>query len=201
MRHPYFPRVRRVRRGYHCKQVEAFLGEVAMSINGQAPPMAASDIRRAGFELVRHGYAIGAVDAHLDSLEERVLALQSATGGRRGRIEPGQDERVLRDELDAPYMRRFPRAGALRRGYEIDAVDEFVDRVTAALAGTGEVTVQDARAVSFSSKRGGYDENAVDDTLDRVVEVLLVKRRAEGSARAAPEGTARPDIEPAGPAL
>jgi DivIVA domain-containing protein len=198
--HTLFPRVRRFRRGYHCKQVEAFLGMVEVSLNGQLPPMAAADIRRAGFELVRHGYLTAAVDAHLDSLEERVLALQSTTGGRRGRVDPGQDERVLRDELEAPYMRRFPRAGALRRGYDIDAVDDFIDKVIAALDGAGVATVEDARAASFLPKRGGYDEDAVDDTLDRIVEVLLVKRRAEEQAR--PSGdAARQDIEPAGPAL
>ncbi|MGZ4609034.1 MAG: DivIVA domain-containing protein [Actinomycetes bacterium] len=197
MKHVLFPRARRWRRGYHCRQVEAFLSKVEISLNGHMPPMAASDIRRAGFELVRHGYSLGAVDAHLDALEERVLTVQSALSGRRGRTDPERDAQFLRDELDAPYMRRFPRSRMLRRGYHLDDVDDFIDEVTAALSGDGEVTVEQAREVSFRPKRGGYSEDAVDETLDRIVEVLLVKRRA---AQGTP-GSPRSDVETTGPAL
>ncbi|MDQ1618264.1 MAG: hypothetical protein QOJ27_3181 [Sphingomonadales bacterium] len=191
-----FPRVRRWRRGYHCRQVEAFLSSVEVSLGGHLPPMAASDIRRAGFELVRHGYAVADVDHHLDALEERVLTLQTAASGRRGRPDPASDEQFLRDELSGPHMRRFPRAGMLRRGYDVDDVDDFIDRVTSVLAGTDEMTVDEARAAGFCPKRGGYDEESVDETLDRVVEWLLVKRRA---ATDVAHRAARTDVETAGP--
>jgi DivIVA domain-containing protein len=192
-----FPRAGRLRRGYHCKQVEGFLAKVEVSLNGQLPPMAAADIRRAGFELVRHGYDIGTVDVLLDSLEERVLSLQSAVSGRRGRSDPSSDEQFLRDQLSAPYMRRFPRTHMLRRGYHVDDVDEFLDKVTAALSGDGEVTVEQAREVSFRPKRGGYDENGVDEMFDHIVELLLVRRRA---AQPHPPAT-RGDVRTADPAL
>jgi DivIVA domain-containing protein len=195
VRHARFPRVRRLRRGYHCKQVDAFLAGVEASLIGQLPPIAPSDIRRAGFELVRHGYDIGAVDSHLDSLEERVLALSGGVSGRRRRAVSASDEQLLRDQLDAPYMRRFSRASILRRGYNVDDVDEFLDRVTAALSGDAEVTVEQSREVSFRPKRGGYDENAVDETLDHIVEVLLIKRRAAQKGASAP----RTDVETADP--
>ena len=42
-------------------------------------------------------------------------------------------------------MKRFPRVGVLRRGYDLDDVDEFVDRVVATIDGTGTVTVEDVR--------------------------------------------------------
>lgn len=202
MKYVLFPRVRRWRRGYHCKQVEAFLASVEVSLGGQLPPVSASDIRRTGFELVHHGYAVGDVDHHLDSLEERALTLQTAASGRRGRAGATSDEQILRDELDAPYLRRFPRARLFHRGYHVDDVDEFVDGVMAALAGTAELTVETARVVGFRPKRGGYDENAVDETLDRIVEILLVKRRAPAATGIDDNGpVSRTDVEPAGPGV
>jgi DivIVA domain-containing protein len=181
MSHRYFRRVPWWRRGYHCRQVDGFLNRLDASLSGQLPPMAPSDIRRVGFELVRHGYDIAMVDAHLDALEERLFTVQStisARRGRRGRLDTAQDEQFLQSQLDQAYMHRFPRARAWRRGYDVDDVDDFVDAVLKALSGRAALTVEQARTVAFRPKRGGYDEDAVDETLDRVVEVLLVKGRA-----------------------
>ena len=180
--HRRFPRTSRLRRGYHVRQVDDFLVRVETGLSGAFTPMSASEIRRAGFELVRHGYEVPAVDAYLDQLEERVLSLQSVVGGRRGRVDVGGDAEFLRGQLDQPYMRRFPRAGLLRRGYEIDEVDEFIDRVILVLNGAGELSVEAVRDTTFHPKRGGYDEIAVDETLDRVVEILMVQRRSAGQS-------------------
>jgi DivIVA domain-containing protein len=210
MTHKGFPRTSRWRRGYHCRQVDAFLAKVEQSFRGTLPPMAAFDVRRAGFELVRHGYAVAAVDAHLDVLEERVLVVQSATGGRRGRTDPESDIQFLRDQLDEPHMRRFPRSRLLRRGYDLDQVDDFVDRVLASLDllkheaagsdhGANGLTVEELRSAGFKPRRGGYAENAVDETLDRVVEVLLVQRRAVDSSLTSRKPDS--DVEAAGPAM
>jgi len=54
MAHKRFPRAARWRRGYHRKQVDAFLATVEVSLQGNFPPIAASEIRRVGFELVQH---------------------------------------------------------------------------------------------------------------------------------------------------
>jgi DivIVA domain-containing protein len=182
VRHRYFPRTSRFRRGYHCRQVESFLTRLDVSMNGQLPPMSPSDIRRVGFELVRHGYDVAAVDSHLDGLEERVLALQSGGTGRRGRTDIGQDAAYLRGQLEAAYMQRFSRVRWWRRGYDFDEVDDFIDRVSDVLAGVGQLSVEETRTVAFRPKRGGYREDAVDETLDRVVEILLVQRRAEDTS-------------------
>jgi DivIVA domain-containing protein len=204
MRHKTFPRRSRWRRGYHCRQVDSFLGKVEGSLAGNLPPIAAADIRRAGFELARHGYVSGAVDVYLDALEERVLAAESGSGGRRGRTDPESDVQFLRDQLDEPYLHRFPRSRFIRRGYDLDEVDEFVDRVLARLNDTDgtdstQLTVEDVRLKGFKSRRGGYAEHAVDETLDRVVEVLLVQRRAADSGL--PDHAQEPDVEAAGPAM
>jgi DivIVA domain-containing protein len=205
MTHNQFPRTARWRRGYHRRQVDAFLAKVESSLQGTPPPMAASDVRRAGFELVRHGYAVAAVDEHLDELEERVLIVEGATSGRRGRSDPGSDVQFLRDQLDKPQMRRFPRSRMWGRGYDLDQVDDLVDRILArfetALQENEaiELTVEDVRTAGFKPRRGGYAEQAVDETLDRVVEVLLVQRRAVDNSLTG--HSQEPDVEAAGPAM
>ena len=99
----------------------------------------------------------------------------------------------------------------LRRGYDLDEVDDFVDLVLVRLDAPNnkaalnndneaiELTVEDVRAAGFKPRRGGYAEHAVDETLDRVVEVLLVQRRAvDGSLTGQAQ---EPDVEAAGPAM
>ncbi len=191
--HDRFRRVGLLHKGYHRRQVDAFLNHVEVSLSGVFPSPTASDVRQAGFELVRNGYDVGEVDDHLDALEEKVVAAQGVRGGRRGKVDPAADAAYLRELLDAPYMRRFPRARLLRRGYHVDDVDDFVDAIVAALDGDGSLTLDDVRQVPFRPKRGGYREDSVDDAMDRVIEHLLLVRRLGGDP--APR---RPD---AGPSL
>jgi DivIVA domain-containing protein len=183
--HDRYPRVSRWRKGYHRRQVDAFVSNVEVSLSGMTPMPTATDIRRAGFELRRGGYDTKAVDTALDELESRVLAVQRMSAGRRSRRDPTADAAVLRDELSGPYMRRFPRAAALRRGYDLDDVDDFVDRVLGAFQDEGPdghpLAVDDVRSVVFRPRRGGYREDAVDDALDHVVEHLLLHQPQEGA--------------------
>lgn len=65
---------------------------------------------------------------------------------------------------------RFRRR-ALRRGYKVDEVDAFLDRVEATLAGEQvgpPVAAQEVHDVVFRVRFGGYDEWQVDLHLDRV---------------------------------
>jgi DivIVA domain-containing protein len=65
---------------------------------------------------------------------------------------------------------RFRRR-ALRRGYKVDEVDAFLDRVEATLAGEQvgpPVGAQEVHDVVFRVRFGGYDEWQVDLHLDRV---------------------------------
>jgi DivIVA domain-containing protein len=178
--HDRFHRAGRLHKGYHRRQVDAFVNQVEVSLGGVFQPPTATEVRQAGFELVRGGYDVAEVDEYLDVLEDRVILAQSATAGRRGRPDLGSEAAYLRDELSAPYMRRFPRARFFRRGYAVDDVDDFVDAVVATLDGSaenGEVSVEDVRRAPFTARRGGYREDAVDDAMDRVVEHLLQVRR------------------------
>ena len=189
MSHRRFGRVRWYRRGYHCRQVEHFLDHIDVSLGGAFPPPTAAEIRKVGFEMVRHGYVVAEVDQHLDALEERVLLSPAVTTGRRSRgTDPASETQFLKDELSAPYMKRFPRVGALQRGYHQDDVDEFVDRIVAAIDGTATVTVEEVRSAPFRPRRGGYGGDAVDEAMDRVVEhLLLVRRQSPTSVRQPPQ--------------
>ncbi|WP_155390061.1 DivIVA domain-containing protein, partial [Catellatospora paridis] len=68
------------------------------------------------------------------------------------------------------HGQRFRRR-AVRRGYKVDEVDTFLDRVEATLNGAPvgpEMRSQEVRDVVFRVRFGGYDEWQVDLHLDRV---------------------------------
>jgi DivIVA domain-containing protein len=72
--------------------------------------------------------------------------------------------------MSSSHGQRFRRR-AVRRGYKVDEVDAFLDRVEATLNGTplgAPVTAQDVHEVVFRVRFGGYDEWQVDLHLDRV---------------------------------
>ncbi|GAA0721982.1 hypothetical protein GCM10010199_28950 [Dactylosporangium roseum] len=97
---------------------------------------------------------------------------------------------------------RFRRR-AMRRGYKVDEVDSFLDRVEATLSGDpmgAPVSAQEVHDVVFRVRFGGYDEWQVDLHLDRVERQLAeleerggggfgrtVDSRASGELRMAPE--------------
>src|SRR5262249_23023861 len=81
---------------------------------------------------------------------------------------------------------RFRRR-ALRRGYKVDEVDAFLDRVEATLGGDpigAAVASQEVHDVVFRVRFGGYDEWQVDLHLDRVERPLAdLEARTGGVAR------------------
>jgi DivIVA domain-containing protein len=86
---------------------------------------------------------------------------------------------------------RFRRR-ALRRGYKVDEVDAFLDRVEATLAGEqsgAPVGAQEVHDVVFRVRFGGYDEWQVDLHLDRVERQLaeFEDRSGRGSDSRIPE--------------
>jgi DivIVA domain-containing protein len=83
---------------------------------------------------------------------------------------------------------RFRRR-ALRRGYKVDEVDSFLDRVEATLAGDSAgppVGAQEVHDVVFRVRFGGYDEWQVDLHLDRV-ERQLAELEDRGGRPPAPD--------------
>ncbi|NHC13561.1 hypothetical protein [Motilibacter deserti] len=168
-----------LRRGYARRQVDELLAHVERRLSA-GDPVAAADVRRAGFDLVRHGYEIGAVDRLLDRLERRCVE-QAFAGEPLWALEDElrSDAVRLREELSGPPGMRFARLGRLHRGYAPADVDALVERVLRALdpfAATpdgDQVQADDVRFTVFSRVRGGYAETGVDDVMDRVVDLLL----------------------------
>ncbi len=92
----------------------------------------------------------------------------------------------------ASQGQRFRRR-ALRRGYKVDEVDAFLDRVEATLNGesSAAISAQEVHDVVFRVRFGGYDEWQVDLHLDRVERQLgeLEERGGFVSTRG-PQGVA-----------
>lgn len=181
-----FDRCSRWVKGYAPAEVDAFVEAVTRRLDIAAtergPAVGPEEIRHVGFALVRGGYPIEAVDSYLDDLEER--AYRRADSGTAGPItDPAE---LVGPVLDHPPGQRFARGhGLLGRGYDVDAVDDFCDRIGRALTGGRTSTpleVEEVRSVAFHVRFRGYDEDAVDDFLDAVVDHLLTGRTAESSA-------------------
>ncbi|MEU5156318.1 DivIVA domain-containing protein [Glycomyces sp. NPDC021274] len=103
----------------------------------------------------------------------------------------------------ASHGDRFRRR-ALSRGYKVDEVDAFLDRVEATLAGEpvgSPVSADEVDDVVFRVRFGGYDEWQVDVYLDRVARQLaeLEERGVLGTAPAPDYGKAEVNAAPAPP--
>ena len=173
-----FPRAGWPRRGYRRKQVDGFVEAAERSLGeGGARALTAADIRRVGFDLVRRGYDVAAVDGWLDLLEQR--ALNASYGSTPHDDTLVRDSTQLAEELTAEPRRHFRRVPLVSRGYHPRAVDAFLDRLVPVLAGEAHgIDANAVRQVVFRAKRGGYEEAAVDDALDAAVEVFLRRDRA-----------------------
>jgi DivIVA domain-containing protein len=166
-----FPGAGKLAKGYHRRQVAEFLEQVELGLRGTGAAINAADVRRVGFDLVRGGYDVEAVDSHLDVLEERVLAQEGAGSSRRAGAFP--TAAALRRLLAAEPGHRLPRCHRLKLGYAPGAVDRFLELLPDALEGAGGIGVDEVRRVKFRPRRGGYSEEHVDDLLDQVVDAML----------------------------
>ena len=102
----------------------------------------------------------------------------------------------------ASQGQRFRRQ-ALRRGYKVDEVDAFLDRVEATLDGEpvgAPVAAQEVHDVVFRVRFGGYDEWQVDLHLDRVERQLAELEERGGAGRPAAADDRLRSAGPDGPA-
>lgn len=176
-----FPVAGRMSTGYHREQVEEFFARARRAYEGGAEGdgLHASDVREVAFDLVRSGYATGAVDAALDRLEAALVqrrrdAFIAAHGQQAWMDRIAELATTLYPRLVRPAGQRFapPERGS---GYDRDAVDDLMDRVIAYFDADGDLTAAEVRSVTFPTARRAqaYAEGVVDAYLDRVVEVLL----------------------------
>ena len=178
-----FPRANKLGKGYDVEQVEAFLtrARAAYEDSGRGPAMTSWHVRTVGFDLVRGGYEVEAVDAALDRIEDAFARREKQRGEERAGSNGWQNqlrtqEQSLRAQLARPDGQRFPRGTGLELTYDIEQVDELCERVEAAFASGRPMAPDAVRLAVFKSRRGGrgYREASVDAFLDRVVELLVV---------------------------
>lgn len=178
-----FPRASRVSKGYDIEQVEDFLARAraAYEDTNRGPAMTSWHIRTVGFDLVRSGYDVEAVDAALDRIEDAFARREKQRGEERAGQAGWQNqlrsqENSLRSQLGRPDGERFPRGSGLELTYDADQVDELCLRVEESFASGRPLAPDAVRLAVFKSRRGsrGYREASVDAFLDRVVELLVV---------------------------
>jgi len=176
-----FPRTGRWSSGYDTEQVDEFFEQarVAYEAGSDTGAMSADDVRAAAFDLVRHGYEPGQVDAALDRLEgafvQRSRAQSIAAAGQDDWMDNvAARATTLYPRLVRPSGERFapPDRG---RGYSSEAVDALLDRLVDYFDDGAELSAAELRAATFPSspRDRAYAEGAVDAFLDRAVDVLL----------------------------
>jgi DivIVA domain-containing protein len=119
-------------------------------------------------------------------------------------LERQLDERQQPEPVSGPVVTAqdvqnvaFSKPAIGQRGYNVDEVDAFIDRVAAALGDAterGAVTPADIRNVAFSKPpigQRGYNEEEVDAFID-LVEIELTRRLAEHGLPPSPEGWQTP---------
>ncbi|WP_084467535.1 DivIVA domain-containing protein [Actinokineospora inagensis] len=95
---------------------------------------------------------------------------------------------------DAVRAITFDKAPFGRRGYHEDQVDAFLDKVEAALSGTGTLTLDDVHEAEFDAAplvKRGYHEDQVDEFLDTVA-AELEARAAENALKVIPANSEAP---------
>ena len=174
-----FPEASGRQKGYEKRAVDAFLARARAAFeDDEAGALRSAEVRTVSFPLVRHGYAVGAVDAALGRIEDAFASREreqamSQRGARAWVAESRQVAQEVLDRLLRPRGKRFDRVSVLRYGYRVDEVDLVGDRIAGYLAAGEPVTVEQVRGVAFRMQRGGYREAQVDAVLDAVVDVML----------------------------
>ena len=178
-----FPHASRLAKGYEVKQVEAFLARARSAYEdaGRSPQMTSWHVRTVGFDLVRGGYDVEAVDAALDRIEDAFARREKQRGEERAGVAGWQtqlrtQEQSLRAQLARPDGQRFPHGTGLELTYDIDQVDDLCQSIEESFALGRPLAPDSVRLAVFKSRRGsrGYREASVDAFLDRVVELLVV---------------------------
>jgi len=172
-----FPMTSGRRKGYDPSAVDDFLSGARAAFEDEAATLTSDDVRAAAFPLVRHGYAVDAVDGALARIEDAFAQRERASAmSRRGaRAWVGASRALAQeilDRLSRPSRRRFRRVSLFRFGYRIDEVDLVAGRIARYLESGESLTIEQVRTVAFRMQLGGYDETQVDAVLDAVVDVM-----------------------------
>ena len=169
-------------KGYAPAEVDEFIAKARRQFEDPSQFLVSSGLaRHATFSLVKGGYAIAAVDAAIDRLEDTFAQKELA----KARAEQGDfamDDRLaryvdsLQGRINRPKGKRFKRAGWPLRGYSPKQVDALCQTIERFLVSGASLSSTDVRNQLFKAKRGGYAENQVDAFLDRTIEVIQLRK-------------------------
>ncbi len=167
MPNPSF-RTTRLSEGYDRAEVDRFLRRIADIDAGTMPQPSdlISFMTSVRFTptILGSGYNMEDVDDHIDALIEKARA----AGGSAVAPRPLTDVQVdtlrslIRRTAAAPRGRRLPRTGRLVEGYDVDEVDDLIERLDSA------PSTLDLGTVSFAGRRHGYEMSDVELWLDDV---------------------------------
>jgi len=75
----------------------------------------------------------------------------------------------------------FPKVSRLKRGYDVDEVDDFFEHAREVYEGVGTepLTIMDVQTAAFEMVRGGYRTSDVDGALDRLEAAFVAAERNE----------------------
>lgn len=177
-----FARSRRLANGYHTDQVDAFFARARVAFEHAGGPSAVTSwhVRTVGFDLVRGGYDVEAVDGAMDRLEDAFAERERKRGVKRAGEQGWLEDVRERAQMLTPRLRRadgqrFPCARGWEVSYDPSDVDRLCRRLSGYLSAGEPLSVDEVRRAVFRSRRGsrGYREAPVDAFLDRVVEVMV----------------------------
>lgn len=178
-----FARSRTLAHGYHTDQVDAFFARARVVFDhaGSSSAVTSWHVRTVGFDLVRGGYDIEAVDSAMDRLEDAFAERERRRGVTRAGEQGWLEDVRERAQMLIPRLRRADGQRFLRaNGWEVSYDPSDVDRLCRQLSGYFSdggppLSVDEVRRAVFRPRRGsrGYREAPVDAFLDRVVEVMV----------------------------
>ena len=178
----FFPTVSFFRKGYNKEEVDAFFQQARAAYEGDRPSggITSEQVRRTVFTLKRRGYNPAVVDAALDRLESAFISSERANhvavNGEDVWLDHVADRATtLYPRLVRPVGSRFAHPEAKERGYRVEEVDAFLDRIASFFDNEEKLTADEIRQVTFPAAKGdnAYLEGPVDAYLSRAIDILL----------------------------
>lgn len=177
-----------IRRGYSIDEVDAFCRRLDEELKQRwagrrlSTGLTPSQVRQTEFSRERGGYRESEVTDHLTKMAAELdwlAAADTAVGSPAGdHTTDHTSDRELSALLSVADRRpgeRFERTPRLLAGYQVEQVDQFVDRVRAVVRST--LTASEVAGVQFDTVRPGYAVEEVDHWLDAVE--AYVRRRTD----------------------
>ena len=177
-----FPTVGKKNFGYDPAEVDAF---IALARDQYARPESRvinwKNLVATGFQLVKDGYDVAAVDKAIEKLEDTFAERDVKSPIFQFPVVNKAEQLIklralLASRVARPKGKKFERASVLGLGYSRKAVDVLVTLVGEFLEDQDSLELDEVRGLKFKVVRGGYVESQVDTYIDRLVEFIQTQR-------------------------